>query len=261
VYDHHSLNAPNLSSNSWIYLTDCPADASLPRRSVSSGSIVSTASLNTRFLETTRGRIVALLRRGARTVEELARALGLTDNAVRAHLSTLERDGLVRPEGVRRGPGAGKPATLYEVPREAEPRFSRAYAPVLGALLEELAEQLPAERRDALMRAVGRRLAAGVGRPTTEDLETRVQAAVALLNSLGGEAQAEQGGDGLLIRGCACPLSAATWRRPEVCRAVEALLTEVVGAPVRECCARGERPRCRFRVALEEDRRNPPSAA
>ena len=222
---------------------------------------MSIPSLNTRFLETTRGRIVGLLRRGTRTVEELAQALGLTDNAVRAHLSTLEREGLVRTEGVRRGAGVGKPATLYEVPREAEPLFSRAYAPILGALLDELAERLPAEQREALMQGVGRRIAMGVARPTAEELETRVQAAVALLNSLGGDAQAEQRDGELVIRGCGCPLSAATSRRPEVCRALEVLLSEVVGSPVTECCARGERPRCCFRVSAAEGQRNPPAAA
>ncbi len=217
--------------------------------------------LGKRFLGTTRGQIVALLRRGPRTVEELARSLGLTDNAVRAHLATLERDGLVRNVGLRRGPGAGKPATLYELHPEAEPLFSRAYALVLGALLDELAAQLPAERREVLMQAVGRRLAAEAARPTTESLETRVAAAVALLNSLGGEAQAERDHGGLMISGCGCPLSAATSRRPEVCRAVEALLSDVVGAPVRECCAHGDRPRCCFQIASDGDQRLPPTAA
>jgi predicted ArsR family transcriptional regulator len=216
--------------------------------------------VSTRFLDTTRGRVVALLRRGTQTVEELARALGLTDNAVRAHLSTLERDGVVRQSGERRTPGAGKPATLYEVRPEAEPLFSRAYAPVLTALLEELAAQLPAERREALMRGVGRRLAAGARGARTESLEARVTAAVALLNSLGGDAKAEQGPDGLVIRGWGCPLSAATANRPEACRAVETLLSNVIGASVRECCARGDRPRCCFQVA-EEDQRDSPTAA
>lgn len=222
---------------------------------------MTTPILNMRFLQTTRGKIVTALRRGARTVEDLARSLGLTDNAVRAHLSTLERDGLVRAEGVRRGPGAGKPATLYEVPRDVEPLFSRAYAPVLGALLDELAEELSAERRVNVMRAVGRRLAAGLGRPTGEPPEARAQAAVALLNALGGDAQLEEHEDKLVIRGAGCPLSAATSRRPEVCRAVEALLTEVVGSPVRECCAHGDRPRCCFDVLGEDYQRKPPTAA
>src|ERR671921_321324 len=85
-------------------------------------------SMGARFLETTRGQMVALLRRGARTVEDLARTLGLTDNAIRNHLATLERDGIVRQEGVRRGPRAGKPAVVYELHPDAEPFFSKAYA-------------------------------------------------------------------------------------------------------------------------------------
>src|SRR5687767_7553570 len=95
-----------------------------------------------RFLETTRGQLVTLLRRGAQPVDALARSLGLTPNAVRAHLLTLERDGLVRQRGTRRGAGAGKPAILFELHPDAETMMSRAYAPVLRALLEELASTL-----------------------------------------------------------------------------------------------------------------------
>jgi len=80
---------------------------------------------NQRFFESTRGRIIMLLRRASRTVEELAQALELTDNAVRAHLATLERDGLVRQRGARRG--SGKPAFVYELTSETEQLFPKAY--------------------------------------------------------------------------------------------------------------------------------------
>jgi predicted ArsR family transcriptional regulator len=64
-----------------------------------------------RFFDSTRGRIVTMLRRSNRTVEDLARALDLTDNGVRAHLAVLERDGIVRQRGsLRRTSGGGKPA-------------------------------------------------------------------------------------------------------------------------------------------------------
>ena len=67
-----------------------------------------------------------LLRRSGRTVEELARALDLTDNGVRAHLAVLERDGIARQRGsVRRGSGGGKPAYVYELTSEAEELFRR----------------------------------------------------------------------------------------------------------------------------------------
>ena len=58
---------------------------------------------NKRLLASTRGRILALLRDEHRTVNDLSAALHLTDNAVRAHLLSLERDGLVQQRGMRRG--------------------------------------------------------------------------------------------------------------------------------------------------------------
>jgi predicted ArsR family transcriptional regulator len=203
---------------------------------------------NRRFLETTRGQVVVLLRRGPQTVDELARSLTLTDNGVRAHLATLERDGVVRQSGVRRSEGAGKPATVYELTPEAESLFSRAYAPVLGAVLEELIAQLPPERSEALLEGVGRRLAAGVMPPDGTSLEARVHAAVGILAGLGGAVELEEHGGVRVIRGCGCPLSATVARRPEACHVVEALLSEVVGTRVRQCCRHGDRPSCCFEV-------------
>ena len=204
--------------------------------------------LGRRFLESTRGQIVALLRRGTRTVEELARALGLTDNAVRNHLATLERDGIVRQDGVRRGQGVGKPAVLYDVDPGAEPLFSRAYPPVLTTVLDVVVDQLPPERADALLREVGRRLARGLGGPAGGSTEERLGAAAAVLTALGGEVDVVSVDGALRLRGYACPLSATVSRRPEVCRAVEMLVGEIVGVPVRECCEHGARPRCCFAV-------------
>ena len=105
-----------------------------------------------------RGRIIALLRRGASTVEDLAAALGVTDNAVRTHLQLLEREGVIRPTGSRQGPGAGKPAVTYGVAAEAESSLSSAYAPVLATLLETLAERSSPGEMEELLREVGRRL-------------------------------------------------------------------------------------------------------
>jgi predicted ArsR family transcriptional regulator len=203
----------------------------------------------TRLMEGTRGRIVALLRRGARTVEELARSVELTDNAVRSQLTALERDGLVRQDGIRRGPGAGKPAVLYELHPDAEPLFSTAYPPVLTALLDAVVERLPASQADALLHDAGRRLAERLGGRARGTHEERIRAAGAVLSALGGDVEVVADELGMpMIRGFACPLSASVARRPETCRAVETLLTEIAGAPVRECCQHGERPRCCFRV-------------
>ena len=205
------------------------------------------ADISPRFPETTRGRVLIHLRRGPATVEELAQTLGLTDNAIRAHLTALERDGLVRQTGVRRGPGAGKPAAVYELAAEAEIRLSRAYAPVLTALLDELSARMPVADTEAVLLEAGSRLASAVPNPST-GLEERVREAAALLNELGGDVTVEREEAGLRIRGSGCPLSATVTRRPEACRAVQGLLSEVIGAPVVLCCERQPRPRCCFTV-------------
>jgi predicted ArsR family transcriptional regulator len=200
-----------------------------------------------RFFTSTRGRIVTLLRRSALTVDDLARALGLTDNAVRAQLAGLERDGIVRQEGVRKG--AGKPSASYALSPDIEPLLSRAYRPLLDALLETLSERLPGRELAAVLRAAGRALGRTLPVPRG-DRESRLNAAGAILNDLGGQAVLERDQDGWVIRSDGCPLSGLIQQHPDVCAAVEAMVSELVGETMREHCDRsGDRPRCQFRVA------------
>jgi predicted ArsR family transcriptional regulator len=201
-----------------------------------------------RFLETTRGQLITLLRRGPAAVDALAAALALTPNAVRAHLLTLERDGLVRQRGTRRGQGAGKPATLFELHPDAETMMSRAYAPVLRALLEELASTLPAEQLESLLDGLGRRLASSSLPAAGASTRSRVEAGAEVLRSLGGLVDVEEHDGRPVIRGYGCPLAVAVERRPEACRAVQSLLREVVGTEVKRCCRYEDRPSCCFEV-------------
>lgn len=195
----------------------------------------------------TRERLTALLRRHPHGVDELARALEVTANAVRAQLTALERDGVVRVAGIRRRGGAGKPATLYALAPDAEARMSSAYAPLLVALLRELGDRMRPADLDAALRGAGRRLAPGVA-PASSYAE-RVQAALSLLGELGGDAELHAAGGGYEVRAHGCPLASAVTARPESCRALEAVMSEMTGTPVREHCEKGEHPRCRFTIA------------
>ncbi len=209
--------------------------------------------LDRKFFESTRGQIVMLIRRSGRTVEELARALGLTDNGVRAHLAPLERDGIVRQRGsVRRSSGGGKPAYVYELTQEAEDLFPKAYEPALRRLLDVLSDQLGPEESEALLRSVGRRLA-GEHSMRADGAHVRLESAVEVLNELGGLAELEEHDGGFVIRGYSCPLAGVTPDHPEVCRMAETLIAELAGVPVRERCDRGERPRCCFEIASTND--------
>src|SRR5262249_54371441 len=113
--------------------------------------------LEERFWSSTRGRIILQLRRESRTVNELAGALALTDNAVRAQLTSLERDGLVRPSGTR--PGRRKPNVTYGLTAKAEHLFPKVYGLILLHLLGVLKERNSAKKVEEIVRAVGHRLA------------------------------------------------------------------------------------------------------
>jgi predicted ArsR family transcriptional regulator len=186
------------------------------------------------------------LRREVRTVEELASLLQLTDNAVRLHLATLERDGLVRQLGVRRGAGSGKPAYTYGLTAEAEQLFPKPYDAILDKLLGALHTLVSPNQVETVLRASGSRLADQC--PTAEgDLRARLESAATALNHLGGLAEVVEESDGQLsIKGYSCPLAALVTHHPDFCRLAETFVSDVAGVPLHECCDRGQSPHCCF---------------
>jgi predicted ArsR family transcriptional regulator len=198
-----------------------------------------------RFIGETRAEMLRLLRRSRQTITSLADALRLTDNAVRTHVAALERDGIVEHVGTQRDTG-GKPARIYQLTREGEELFPKAYAMVLTGLVEEIARTQGRKRAVALLRSVGRQVAASVASPA--GAEARVEAAAAALRGLGGDLEVQRTDRGWRLQGYGCPLSAVAARRPEVCALAQAVVEEITGRPVAECCEREGRPRCGFVV-------------
>ncbi len=203
--------------------------------------------LDKRFFGSTRGQIVTLLRGTTKTVNELTEELGLTDNAVRAHLLSLERDGLVRQAGIQRG--TRKPHFAYELTEEAEHLFPKAYDILLKQLITVLKGKLPPAMIDEVLREVGRSLAVGqtVG-SKNDDLESRIRKAVSTLESLGGAPRIEKEKETFLIRSESCPLAAVAAEHPEVCSLAETLLSEIIGVDVQERCDHEGSPHCAFEI-------------
>jgi len=208
------------------------------------------------LLTSTRGQIIDLLRAADRTVEELASALGVTDNAIRPHLQELERQGLVLRTGER--PGARRPAVTYKLAPGAELLFSEGYIPFLDQLLQVLAGSLGLDDLNAVIRTVGRRL---VAHPVDRNapLKARVQATAERLKELGGVMEIEKRGNGgngtYVIHGPSCPFAAIVRLHPEACLAVESLVAEMTGARARECCESiDDTPRCHIEVSARPTR-------
>src|SRR5687767_15627031 len=113
--------------------------------------------LRHQLLDSSRGRIVTLLRGGPSTADDIASKLGLTRSAIRAQLTGMERDGVVRRAHQR--PGTTRPSHVFELTHEVEQLLSSAYLPFLGQLVRVFAEALPAHQLEKMLREAGKRLA------------------------------------------------------------------------------------------------------
>ncbi len=204
--------------------------------------------IDNRFFESTRGKIVLLLRISDRTVDDLSKETGVTDNAVRASLLSLERDGLVFQNGSVKG--HRKPHFIYALTREAESLFPKPFDALFTNTVGVLKNSFSSKKVEQILRQIGVQIggkySAGAGR-SGRSVGARLETAVRALNDLGGTAAVSQNGK-TVIRGKNCPLAAAVVTHPEVCKLAESLVSEIVHSKVTEVCDRTGAPKCRFEI-------------
>jgi predicted ArsR family transcriptional regulator len=211
--------------------------------------MANTTRFDDRFFDSTRGRIVTLLRRGNLTVNELVAELSLTDNAVRAHLLSLERDGLVVQKGTVRG--HRKPHFVYGISEKARDLFPRPYGTLFNRLLSSLKATLRRPTLEARLREVGKSIGDDVASPVPLSREARFEQALTALESLGGSARVTYESGEAVIQSDGCPFTEAVEEHPEVCKVTESLLESVLQTDVKEACDRSTSPKCRFIVSQD----------
>ncbi len=191
------------------------------------------------------GKVLAQLRDGPKTIDELAADLRLTPNAVRNQIRKLVAAHLAEPSGRR--PGVSKPAVLYSITLDGEIQFSTLYLPVLSQFLRVAEGQCAGRQLGTLMSATGKTLAKRYTKPrgTTK---RRAHAAAKLLGNFGGLPSVYRSNGHFIIRSKSCPLSVLTVEHRAACRIIQSLISEYVDRPTRICCVRGEDPRCCFEV-------------
>lgn len=194
-----------------------------------------------------RRKILAELCEGRRTANELAGVFGISGTAVRDHLMILRAEGMVKHRVERRGPG--KPTHVYELTADGELMLSRAYLPVLSAILTGIERDDGADALEARLREAGKALAAERPRPSGSEQE-RVKAGVTALRALGAIVEVRKVDSRFLIQGRCCPLASLSPRMPQVCKMLESLLSETTGGNARERCNRERPPHCGFEIAF-----------
>ena len=116
--------------------------------------------------------------------------------------------------------------------------------------MSSISKRLSSRELRASMREVGRSLAKEHGdQLTKKSRNERLLSALELLKKLGGSVALHETDEKKFIRGKSCPLAAITAHYPDACLIVEALLTEMIGVPVKEHCTNGQSPSCCFEVS------------
>lgn len=183
------------------------------------------------------------------SIDELARAAGVTRTAVRQHLALLMRDGLAAGGSTR--PSGGRPQRLFVLTAQGRETFPRRYSWFAQLLIEAIAR----EHGSAGLRLRLSRLAASVvaqlrrGSPAPPGRRKRIEELSALMDGLGYDARTGPDSGGLpTIEADNCIFHELAMKNPEVCRFDLALLSGFSGskAELTECMARGGHV-CRFR--------------
>jgi predicted ArsR family transcriptional regulator len=184
------------------------------------------------------------------TVEDLSKGLGITDNAVRQHLTALQRDGMVA-RGETQATG-GRPEHLYSLTAAGQELFPRHYSWFAELLIQSLCEEQGTdalrERLEGMGKAVGRQIATKLTGVLNRG--ERILALAGIMRELGYQSAPIDPADEKLpaIEASNCVFHSLAQRYPEVCFFDLAMMSEVVASDVvhDECMVRGGNV-CRFK--------------
>jgi predicted ArsR family transcriptional regulator len=183
------------------------------------------------------------------TVDELVAELGITRNAVRQHLASLESDGLVMQNATR--PSGGRPQFLYGLTDKGRECFPRHYSWFAQLLVESIVRETGHEGLCARLETMGESVADQLARqhaPMASQSE-KAQAVAGVMQQLGYEARAEEGAGTPVIEADNCVFHALAMQNPDVCQFDLALLGRFTNSDVihEQCMANGDHV-CRFRL-------------
>jgi len=203
-----------------------------------------------RFFQSTKGKIVTeLRRRHSASAVDLAETFGISTNAVRQQLLTLERDGYVMERSVRRGPT--KPTLEYSLAPAADALFPQRYDKMLNAVLSEVRTSFGVDALETVLGKLGERAAEKYrAKMTATDVRGRTYELAELLRANGVEADVvETPGGGIELREHHCPYGQTVGEHPEMCSIIHTVLAETVSADSRqvESLATGG-DACRFEI-------------
>ncbi len=198
----------------------------------------------------TRMEVLELLRRKkSASAETISAELGVTANAIRQHLTNLEREGYVASTPVRNR--RGRPALMFSLTEKADQAFPKRYGQLATMVLTELQEMAGPESLDELFRRIALRHASQM-EPSLEGLsfDEKLDRVVDWIARAGTLAEREDLADGTVrVTIHNCPFRNTAIKFPQVCTITPHLLNRLLEAPVSQAESIHRRdPHCSFVV-------------
>jgi predicted ArsR family transcriptional regulator len=198
--------------------------------------------------------LVLLKKRGPQTTAELAKAEGVTGEAVRQQLTRLADDGLVTATAERRG--VGRPAQVWALTEAGHGRFPDTHAELTAQLLRMIRSQLGEEALEKLIdaRTAETKAAYETALQGAADLGEKVARLAEARTREGYLAESWEEGDGYVLVENHCPICTAAKECQGFCRAELETFRDVLGPQATveraEHIVGGDR-RCAYRVSLK----------
>ncbi|HEV2413318.1 MAG TPA: helix-turn-helix domain-containing protein [Candidatus Dormibacteraeota bacterium] len=180
----------------------------------------------------TRMEVLELLRRkGRSSAETIANDLGVTPNAVRQHLTNLEREGLVVSQPERSG--RGRPSLLFVLTERADAVFPKRYGQLATMVLQEVQEMGGPDALDELFARVAARHANAIERDLVGlDFDEKLRRVVAWIGRAGTLVEQTEGPDGVHVTIHNCPFRNTALKFPQVCSITPQLISRLTEAAI-----------------------------
>jgi predicted ArsR family transcriptional regulator len=197
----------------------------------------------------TRMEVLELLRRkGHASAETIASDLGVTPNAVRQHLTNLERDGFVVSQPERRA--RGRPSLLFSLTERAHSVFPKRYGQLATMVLQEVQEMGGEGALDEIFSRVAARHAELIERDLVNlDFDEKLKRVVAWIGRAGTLAEQTETEEGVKVTIHNCPFRNTALKFPQVCTITPHLMSRLLGTAISQADSIHRRdPYCSFVV-------------
>jgi len=171
-------------------------------------------------------------RNGSATIKELEDLLGVTTNAVRQHLQSLQADGYVERRQVNAG--VGRPHHAYLISAKANALFACHCDDLALTLLEEVFALEGPDRTQTLLNRVGDRLAKRYATAVQADgLQERVEQLAVALSDRGVLTGVEVEDENMIVlHAYNCPYHELALEHRAICEMDEEVMRKVLGSDV-----------------------------